>query len=54
MKGFAAVIEPMFAGRGIDRHSADGIAYAHIAVSIRMMVAMAGVLMISVVATESF
>ncbi len=28
MIGFAAMVEPVLAGRGIDRHSADGVAHA--------------------------
>ena len=32
MKGFAAVVEAMLAGRGIDRHAADGIAHRGIGV----------------------
>jgi hypothetical protein len=44
MKGFAAVVEPVPAGRGINGHSANGI--AHLSVGVSVMV-MAGVSVIS-------
>src|SRR6476620_3323636 len=44
MKGFAAVVEPERAGRGINIHPADGIAHARVSSSVMAMMTMAGVI----------
>ena len=44
MKGFAACVEPVLAGRGIDGHAADGIAHARRAAAVMLIVSMTGVM----------
>ncbi len=51
MIGLAAVVEPVLARRGINGHSADGIAHLRVAVSMMVMVTMAGVVVTSAAAT---
>ena len=48
MIGFAAVVEPMLAGRGINGHAADGIAY--LVAGRSFLIAVAGVIVTSAAA----
>ncbi len=47
MIGFAAIVEPMLAGRGINRHSADGIAHLRVADGVVVMMTVVGVIVTS-------
>jgi hypothetical protein len=50
MKGFAAVVEAVPAGRGVDGHAANGVAHLSVgvAVSVMVMMIMAGVIVMIV------
>ena len=41
MKGLAAIVEAVLAGRGIDRHAADGIAHGCGGVGVMIVIGMA-------------
>ena len=53
MEGLAAVVEAVLAGRGIHGHAADGVAHGRCTVGVMIVLAMAGVVMASVVVTAA-